>query len=241
MTIERPEPVYARVAAWLRQEIADGRPAPGAELPSEGDIAERLNVSLTTVKRAMGILLSEGLITSRAGRRAIVTERPPLILVSELIGSEDGFYTMLERAGQQSATVTTVERGPASSAAADWLSIPEGTEVSIRYRKMKAAGGPMLMLAWSYFPDWVIDAAPALADPRQHGMPTHLRDAFGDTYSEDWVIARRATDAEARDLEMEPGEPVMAIQGITRDMDERTLHYIYVVAAGDRLPRHYRY
>lgn len=239
MAIDRGRPLWEQVAADIRDGIRDGTYAPGAQLPSEGQLAAQYDVSGTTVKSAFNHLAGEGLITRRQGRPATVTERPPLILTSELIGSEDGFYTMLERAGQRSGTVTTVERGPAASAA-DWLGIEADTEVTIRHRKMKAEGGRMLMVADSYFPDWVIEQAPALADPAQHGMPTHLREAFGPTYSEDWVVPREATEAEARDLEIQPGDAVLQIQGLTRDHQERTLHYIYVVSTG-RLPRHYRY
>jgi len=134
-----------------------------------------------------------------------------------------------------------VTREPASDEVADALSIPPGTEVVIRFRVMRAEGEPTLCLATSYFPTWVTDAAPNLANPQISGMPRWLRDAFGDTYSEDLVDARAATEDEARLLEVEPGAPVVFTKGVTRDQQHRTLHFIYVVTASGRMPFHYRY
>jgi GntR family transcriptional regulator len=241
MTIERSEPVYAQVANAIRADIRDGRYAPGTQLPSERELSERFKVSSTTVKTAMAGLRAEGLITSHQGRPAIVTEHVPLIRVSELVSTENGFYTMLARARRRPATITTVTRGPATDDAADALGIPAGSEVVIRHRVMRAEDSPPLCLATSYFPPWVVDAAPNLANPDISGQPTWLREAFGLTYSEDVVDARRATEDEAQALQVEPGSPVVYTKGVTRDQQERTLHFISIVTAEGRLPYHYRY
>jgi GntR family transcriptional regulator len=241
MTIERSEPVYAQVARALRTDIKSGHYPPGAQLPSERELAERFGVSITTIKTAMSYLRAEGLIISQQGRLATVAELVPLIRTSDDVSAANGWYTMLERAGRRPATVTTVDRGPATADAADALDIPPGSEVVIRTRLMQAESEPPVCLATSYFPPWVVDEAPELADPTTHGMPTWLRQAFGETYSEDLIDARGATADEAGKLEIEPGSPVVVTKGVTRDQRERTLHYIDIVTPGGRMPLHYRY
>lgn len=239
MSIERVRPVYEQVADAIRTEIESGRFAPGSQLPSERELSERFTVSSTTIKTAMASLRAEGLIESHQGRPAIVTERAPLVWQDSLLVSADGFYTMLDRAGRRPATKTTVTRGPAPEDAADALGIAAGTEVVIRRRLMRAEDGPPLCIAVSYFPVEVVDAAPELEDPDQHGLPTWLRNAFGPTWSEDVCDARRATDAEAQLLEIEPGSPVAIRKGLTRDQQSRVLHYIDVATAEGRLPAHF--
>lgn len=239
--IERNEPVYAQVARALRADITNGRYPPGTQLPSERELRERYGVSNTTVKTAMSYLRAEGLITTQQGRLPTVAEHVPLIRTSNDVSAANGWYTMLERAGRRPATVTTVDRGPATADAADALDIPLGSEVIIRTRLMRAEGEPPVCLATSYFPQWVVNEAPELADPAKHGMPTWLRQAFGETYSEDLIDARGATADEAGKLEIEPGSPVVATKGVTRDLQERTLHYIDVVTPSGRMPLHYRY
>jgi GntR family transcriptional regulator len=241
MTIERNEPVYAQVAAAVRADIKTGHYPPGGQLPSERELCERYGVSNTTVKTAMAHLRAEGLITTSQGRLAVVAGRVPLIRTSNDVSAANGWYTMLERAGRRPATVTTVNRGPATTDAAAALDVPPGSEVVIRTRLMQAEGESPICLATSYFPPWVVDQAPELADPAAHGMPTWLRQAFGETYSEDLIDARGATATEADKLEIEPNSPVVTTKGLTRDLQERTLHYIDVVTPGGRMPLHYRY
>lgn len=241
MAIERNEPVYARIARALRADIKNGRYPPGTQLPSERELCEHYAVSNTTVKTAMSYLRAEGLIISQQGRLATVAGHIPLIRTSDDVSAANGWYTMLERAGRRPATVTTVDRGPATTNAAEVLGVPPGSEVVIRTRLMRAEGEPPVCLATSYFPPWVVDQTPELADPTVHGMPTWLRQAFGETYSEDLIDARGATADEAGKLEIEPGSPVIVTKGLTRDQQERTLHYIDVVTPGGRMPLHYRY
>src|SRR5689334_6021136 len=122
MTI-RNDPVYAQVAKALRADIKNGRYPPGAQLPSERELCERYGVSNTTVKTAMAHLRAEGLITSQQGRLATVAGHVPLIRTSDDVSAANGWYTMLERAGRRPATVTTVDRGPATASAAEVLDV----------------------------------------------------------------------------------------------------------------------
>ena len=240
--IDRAPPAYEQVADSIRAAIQAGTYPPGSELPSEADLAREYRVSGTTIKSAMAYLRAEGRIESRQGQRAIVAREVKLTRTSDLVAWQDGFYTMLERAGLEPNTVTTVDPdGTAPEDAADMLGIRTGQPVVIRHRLMRAVGLPPLMLATSYFPTWVVAEAPNLANPNVHHMPRWLREAFGLTYSEDWIDARNATDAEATQLEIEPGSPVVYLTGVTRDQRERTLHFIRVIKPGGQMPFNYRY
>src|SRR5215471_411641 len=243
MTVDRGKPVNVQVADATRADIRTGTYPLGSQLPSERELAERFEVSGTTIRAAMATLRAEGLVVSHAGRPARVTDHVPLIRTGADVTKGRGFYDMMARAGVRPATITTVDPdGQATPDAADTLGVPVGSLVVIRRRLMRGEGMPPLNLATSYFPPWVVEAAPALADPDAHGMPETIRDAFGETYSEDRITARRASEAEAKELEVEPGSPVVQIKGLTRDYaTERALHYIDVVIPEDRMPVHYRY
>lgn len=60
-------PRYVRIAAELRQEIKDGLYGPGDRLPAETALAQRFAVSFMTLRRALTVLRSEGLIESHQG------------------------------------------------------------------------------------------------------------------------------------------------------------------------------
>jgi DNA-binding LacI/PurR family transcriptional regulator/DNA-binding transcriptional regulator YhcF (GntR family) len=61
-----------RVEQDLRRRIRDGHWPSGAMLPSRHDLAREYSVALHTVQRAIGALLSDGTLTSTAGRGTFV-------------------------------------------------------------------------------------------------------------------------------------------------------------------------
>jgi DNA-binding FadR family transcriptional regulator len=75
MTSEPPPPVPAvdRVVVGLTDTIV-GELAPGAQLPSEAQIAANYDVSRLTVREAVKVLAGRGLLELSRGRRAVVRE-----------------------------------------------------------------------------------------------------------------------------------------------------------------------
>jgi GntR family transcriptional repressor for pyruvate dehydrogenase complex len=66
------EKLSETVAQRLREQIRDGRVAPGERLPGHRDIADAFSVGLSSVREAISMLASEGLIETRAGRGTFV-------------------------------------------------------------------------------------------------------------------------------------------------------------------------
>jgi GntR family transcriptional regulator len=241
VSITHGQPFYAQVADALRNDIRAGRYTPGDQLPSERELRERFKVSSNTVRAAIVQLRAEGLVTSHQGRGVFVQAPAGLHRLDSDVTADGGFYDVLKRQGKRPATITTVTRGPATGEVADWLDIPAGSEVVIRDRLLRAEDMPPISIATSYFPPYVVDAAPQLGDPHAGGMPRLLREAFGPTYSTDQVDARQATEAEAQRLEIGPGAPVLTVKGTTRDQQHRVLNFIDIVTASGRMPLGYKY
>lgn len=68
-------PMYARLATVLRDAIHGGRLLNGAALPPERDLAEALEVSRVTLRRAVEELVREGLLNVKQGSGTYVTAR----------------------------------------------------------------------------------------------------------------------------------------------------------------------
>ena len=64
------------IAEQLRRQIAEGEFAPGQQLPGHRDLATIFSVSVGTVREAISVLVSEGLIEARAGWGTFVAESP---------------------------------------------------------------------------------------------------------------------------------------------------------------------
>ncbi len=74
---------HTAVMDFFADEILSGRLHIGDQLPSEGDIAARFHVSTRTVREALQILETRGLIQRRHGERATVARED----VGEFLGS----------------------------------------------------------------------------------------------------------------------------------------------------------
>jgi GntR family transcriptional regulator len=70
-------PLYRQVEQSLRNEIAGGTFAVGAELPTEAQLAARFGVSLITVRHALRDLEAIGLIRKRPAKTALVIASTP--------------------------------------------------------------------------------------------------------------------------------------------------------------------
>ncbi len=73
---------YKRLADELREAILAGEYAPGERLPVEGELAARFGVGRSTVREALRILLSEGLVETLrgvAGGTFVVHPEPGII------------------------------------------------------------------------------------------------------------------------------------------------------------------
>src|SRR5512132_1092688 len=68
-------PLYYRIQEMLRRDIASGRLAAGARLPSETELAQSFNTTRTTVRQALARLTFEGLIARRIGLGTFVADR----------------------------------------------------------------------------------------------------------------------------------------------------------------------
>ena len=77
------EPLYAQVYRALRTKIIEGEFPPGANLPTEKELASRFGVSLITARRALGDLVHEGLIQRKSGKGTTVV--PRLLGLSSLL------------------------------------------------------------------------------------------------------------------------------------------------------------
>lgn len=68
-------PLYKQLKSQLLDHIRVGQWQPGEQLPSEADLANQFQVSRTTVRQAVGDLVSSGYIVRRQGKGTFVAQR----------------------------------------------------------------------------------------------------------------------------------------------------------------------
>ena len=77
MVSSDPFPIYSKVAAELRREIAEGKVKPGQRLPPARDLAAVMGVNQNTMFRALRVLRDEGILEFRRGRGISVAGEAP--------------------------------------------------------------------------------------------------------------------------------------------------------------------
>jgi GntR family transcriptional regulator len=239
--VQRGRPLYEQIADTLREEIRAGHYRESGKLPSERELTERFEVSKMTVRAAIVQLRSEGLVTSRVGYGVMVAEAGPPRRLSDDILRGEAFYRAVGRLGLEPDVTTTIARELATEEVAEALDIAAGVEVLVHTRLVRAEGGPPLFLALNYFPSWVVEAVPELANERTVGLTKWLGEAFGPLYGEDLIDSRMPTPEEREQLEIPPDTPVTEIKGVNRDAEHRPLHYIVKVTPSGRFLYGYRF
>lgn len=68
-------PGYLQIADDLRQQVQDGRLAPGDALPSIAQLREQYEASAGVVKSAISVLRTEGLVIGQQGKGVFVRDR----------------------------------------------------------------------------------------------------------------------------------------------------------------------
>jgi DNA-binding GntR family transcriptional regulator len=66
------EPIYAQLVRLLQEQIASGKLRPGDRLPSESQLCGHHGVSRMTVRRAINILVEQGLVITKQGQGTFI-------------------------------------------------------------------------------------------------------------------------------------------------------------------------
>jgi DNA-binding GntR family transcriptional regulator len=156
------EPMYRRIAEDLRRRIESGELPPGARLPSEEDLREEYgpdgsSVSRNTVRDALRLLVSRGLIETRPGQGTFVLRKMTTLITKlntdQASGMSDSlvYKEEVERQGRTPDDTLRVELQGASDLVAPQLGLSEGTQVILRHQERRIDGAPW-SLQTTYYP-----------------------------------------------------------------------------------------
>jgi GntR family transcriptional regulator len=134
------EPMYRQIADDLRQKIEAEELAPGSQLPTEFELREEYSASRNTVRDALKLLTTRGLVETRPGQGTFVTESiVPFVttLTGEAGTGESVVYDTAVRAElrEPKFSAPRVEVQEAEGQIAEVLGVPAGTSVISRHQR----------------------------------------------------------------------------------------------------------
>lgn len=139
-------PAYRHVYGKLRAAIKDGSYAPGSLLPTENELCEIYEVSRTTVRKAVGMLVAEGHLKVKQGRgtevlNASTSQR--LNLMSSVT------ETLMDKGFKVTTQGMCIDRVPAIGGVAEALELQEGESV-YRLQRVQCADGEPIAIMLNY-------------------------------------------------------------------------------------------
>lgn len=182
-------PMYRQIADDLRRRIELGELAPGSQLATEIELRETYNASRNTVRDAIKVLTTRGLVETRPGQGTFVVERisPFVTTLTQVQGSDgsgEGSPYVREVVAKRRTPRTSgvrVEIMQADSPTADELQIAEGDTVVSRHQQ-RYIDNTGWSLQTSFYPMWLIEqGATGLmqATNIQEGTVDYLKKAIG--------------------------------------------------------------
>ncbi|WP_454199963.1 GntR family transcriptional regulator [Nocardia sp. Marseille-Q1738] len=211
-------PKYLQISAYLRELIERGELAPGAEVPSERELAAQWKVARPTAAKALNTLRQQGIVRSRRGAGTYVTDRSTLMRENvPRYGppfAEDDSVTVLE------AAVVAAPREVAEAIG------PSGTRAVVRkVLSISRSGSTTLITSW--YPGEFADSATRLLTLERlpGGALRYLESAIGrgTAVVRERIGARLATADERRHLALPSPAAVLVVHRTCRDADGRAL------------------
>lgn len=186
---------YPAIADALRARINSGEWPAGALLPAAKQFATEYDASRPVISAALAVLGREGVITYRGHRGWEVSGT-----ASAGVAARVQTWASTGHALGQSEESRIVETGivPADPDVAARLDVAPGHPIHVR-RRVVNRNGAVVHISSSYYPEYVIEAAPELAEQVSTGGSRELvaqRLAATQGTAIEEVTSRRATDDE---------------------------------------------
>jgi GntR family transcriptional regulator len=228
---EHPEPLWVQAVTQLRAHIASGALPPGSRLPPERELSQELAISRVTLRKALGALVTDGVLTPAHGRGWFVTAGPAR---KEWPNRLESFSETAVRMGLvPSSRVLRAAAAPADLDAAEELGIAPGTALFHLQRVRLLSGVPIAV-------DHTRIAQKLVPDIGEHDFTTAslyacLTAAGVEPARADSTIEAQEADAELAELlELAVGKPLLVMRQVALDGHERPLFTSSIKYAGDR-------
>ena len=198
---------YKVIANAVRKKIIEGEYLSDQKLPSEKEMGETFQASKLTIKKAIDILVSEGLIVKRRGSGTFVKslsieEMERLIVDNQMRGT-----TAFHPDKVVTSKVLQFEIISATEKVASKLNVPLGTQVYEIYR-VRLVNKQPTVIEKTFMPVSII---PGLRQKDLEGsVYAYIEDKLGLRIESGHrnISVRKAKEIEVTELNLEEGDPV---------------------------------
>lgn len=225
-------PLWKSIADTLTAEIANAHYRPGDRIPTEADLSRRFQVNRHTVRRALSEMNDAGLVHSRRGAGVFVASKP----TDYPLGRRVRYSQNLLQAGKPGwREILLLETRAANRVEAEALQLKDGALVNVTETLAMTENAPIAMsrhvFSAARFPN-------ILPDIKATGSITAAlaRNGVADyTRASTRLAAKLASAAQAAQLRIREGDPILRTIGVNVDADNQPVEYGRTWFAGDRI------
>ncbi len=221
-------PAYQDIVDTITRRIASGIYPPGSRLPSEAQFCAEFRVSPMTLRRALNILLDQGLILAEKGRGTFVR---PLGLTDCVFRLEDLEAGWVDES--TSVRLLAASTTKASQRVAEKLAVEPGARV-VYLRRLALKGERPAMYHVEYV---IFDPRRPLVESQLQitPLPGLLSGDRGRTFPRGTVTLRALSlSAEAaRVLEEPVGAPALCLEHVFEDNEQRPVSWGWFLLRAD--------
>ena len=206
-----PVPLYTQLYARLAEQISTGVLKPGDRLPPERELAETMNVSRITARQALDALAKKGLVYREQGRGTFVAEPKMHGLIGFTSFSED----MRQRGYHPSSQILIQELKTVDPDAQKLLK--QGPdELALHLVRVRMADDRPVAIQSALIPQRLCPGLESI-DLHNQSLYSVLREEYDlhPAWTEAELEAISASAEEASLLNLEQGDPVLVVHGIT--------------------------
>ena len=225
-------PIYALIANELRQSINQGIYQVGDKLPTENQLSQYFGVNRHTVRRAIALLKSEGLLRVDQGRGTFVAGMP----IRYPIGKRVRYNAAMKAQGYETRfqLLRAVEVA-ANASVAENLEVSIGDGVALIERLTFVDDQP-ISISTGHFPLHYFPNILSFQN-KMWSISRFLREVYGCDHIRRCtrVSARVVRPQDARFLRLPLNYPILLAESINVDQDGRIIEYGVTRFRGDRM------
>ena len=224
-------PYYQQLYDILRGKIVRGEWTPGDMIPPESELIEAFEVSRSTVRQVLGMLVDDGLIFRQRGRGSFVAHPTLEQAMTRIVSFTEDMH---QRGFEPGTAVLSATILPAAPETARQLQIDPGEELAL-VRRLRLADGEPMSIEESYL---VHRYCPGILQHDYADKP--LRETLELDYGIRLVQARqviraiRASKELAAILEISSRVPLLFIERITFSQDSVPVEFLRLYYRADR-------
>ena len=223
-------PLYQTVYLKVKKLIRDGEYEIGEFLPSEGELETQYEVSRTTIRKVINMLVSEGYLEVRQGRGTRVVD---FHSTQNLNGVTSISETLKKKGIVTSVKSIYIDKVEAGKHTAERLNIKE-FDLIYRVQRVQLADGVPISIMENYIPcDCVLNLE--YKTNEIDSFYGFLESEYGINidYAKDIISAKSADFAESQMLDVKAGSALLTLRRVTYS-NGRPITYDKIIIRADK-------